>query len=481
MENINNIVTTDENVDVELEYFKIENHKNRGVICKNFVKINESISQSLKDIVINFLSIGKLLNIVKDNKLFVILNYSNIYDYSMDQYSLSRTTVKNLINVYNRFCEVGEMDPSKDTYYLNSVNLKKEFKEYNYSQLVELLPLSDEEIKDYSPSQSVKEIRNNKLISYITKNLNDNEKLIDGTKLKFAVDLIISYFKDKNINVCKYKVTRNTSPYNQNNINIQVEFKDLNNGLICLDYEMENYQFTSKIRSLIPEAYVYNYYRFESDDRTFEKFIKSTLDAFCERYNSYLVEKANTTKEKKVDTKKYDGFVEKNSWLQSAQYVKEIETEVPGTVDKKKLIFTTNSGSTTIIKSKEHDLSLSIDRNEIKFENGSGQISKISFYDLAKDYLRDYLCKMSGQTSDQVIISKKTLQANDVDRALEKLELYKGLFNELQLETEHDSYDDSWGVPQDFEILKSNNPDVEMCTSQSKIIDLFKRIKELEV
>ena len=70
----------------------------------------------------------------------------DIFELSQQEFNLCKTTVKNVIGVATRF-----------GYLFTSI--KDEFKEYNYSQLVEMLPLSDEQIKLVSPDMTQQEIR----------------------------------------------------------------------------------------------------------------------------------------------------------------------------------------------------------------------------------------------------------------------------------------------------------------------------------
>ena len=69
-----------------------------------------------------------------------------------ERFGISSTTVKNFINLYLCF---GNQDSS---YY--SVSLKKEYEDYSYSQLVELLNVEESKLIDYKPEMTIKEIRN---------------------------------------------------------------------------------------------------------------------------------------------------------------------------------------------------------------------------------------------------------------------------------------------------------------------------------
>ena len=100
---------------------------------------------------VDFVLLGGYLN---DLKPFVHDVWSDrkgryckdIFELAQQEFNLCKTTVKNVIGVATRF-----------GYLFTSI--KEEFKEYNYSQLVEMLPLSDEQIKLVSPEMTQQEIR----------------------------------------------------------------------------------------------------------------------------------------------------------------------------------------------------------------------------------------------------------------------------------------------------------------------------------
>lgn len=124
----------------------------------NIVNIYENskkeINKYITSIFNNYLKIGKLLNDVKESNAFVCADYENIYDFAKNEFDLSSTTVKNLIAIFKRFCKC-------DQY--GNVTLLDDFKDFNYSQLVELVSVDNSQIELFKPEMSVKTIRVNKL------------------------------------------------------------------------------------------------------------------------------------------------------------------------------------------------------------------------------------------------------------------------------------------------------------------------------
>lgn len=134
-----------------------------------------SLDFAIRSLTSNFISIGFYLNKIKENSLFLSLGFKDIYDFSESKYKLSKTTTKNFIAIYNRFCDK------------NSNCLQSKFENFSFSQLVELVSVDDNELVYYSPMQTVKEMRISKLNNTID---SDNKKLKDW----FCIDLL-NYLK----------------------------------------------------------------------------------------------------------------------------------------------------------------------------------------------------------------------------------------------------------------------------------------------
>lgn len=85
--------------------------------------------------------------------------YKNIYEFSKYELSLCRTTTKYYMSIHTKFC--------------NGQNVKEEYKEYNYSQLREMIKLADEDLKSVNPSMTCKDIA--KLCRELKKKADDHE------------------------------------------------------------------------------------------------------------------------------------------------------------------------------------------------------------------------------------------------------------------------------------------------------------------
>ena len=150
-----------------------------GVGLCEYIDLEKSINNldsAVKNLATNFMKVGKYLKEVKEHAKFQELGFESIYELTEVNYGFSKTTTKNFISVYDKFG-----DP--DEYQL----IKNKYKEYNFSQLVELVS-EKENMDDYSPLQTVKEIR----LTKFTKNIESDRSKIDKW---FEEDLFVALKK----------------------------------------------------------------------------------------------------------------------------------------------------------------------------------------------------------------------------------------------------------------------------------------------
>jgi len=87
------------------------------------------------------------------------------------------------------------------------------------------------------------------------------------------------------------------------------------------------------------------------------------------------------------------------------------------------------------------------------------------------------LCTASGYESRLEEMNANKQQEESKDKLSE---LHKSFFKQLSLNSEIESYDDSWGMSTECEVLSSNNPDAEISIVDDKLIDLFHQIKDFK-
>lgn len=167
-------------IHLDPKYQNAEVQLSKALIDKadDYKRVTDSIKHTIDNIFENYLNIGNDLNKVESEKLYILGDYANIIDYAMSEFDLSETTIRNVMNIVKRFCDVHG-------------SLKEEYKGLKFSHLVELLPLSDEDLSKFEPKElTVKKIRNIKVQKQIEKKV--NEFFEDGFYLK-CVNLIKEY------------------------------------------------------------------------------------------------------------------------------------------------------------------------------------------------------------------------------------------------------------------------------------------------
>jgi len=106
------------------------------------------INNDLQSIGESFLKLGAHLKEVRDNKYYELGGYKNVFDFALDEFNLSKSSVSRFINIHIAFSENH-----------NSFHIAQKYKEYNYSQLCEMLSCADDLLAEIKPNMSVKDIR----------------------------------------------------------------------------------------------------------------------------------------------------------------------------------------------------------------------------------------------------------------------------------------------------------------------------------
>lgn len=74
----------------------------------------------------------------------------NIYDFAQQEFNLSKSSVKRLIAIVDKFCLKNDIE---------LVELKESYKNFSYSQLSEMLSLTNEQLSKVNSDMSSREIR----------------------------------------------------------------------------------------------------------------------------------------------------------------------------------------------------------------------------------------------------------------------------------------------------------------------------------
>ncbi len=125
--------------------------KHTGAEWYQKISLKESdifIRSNMQSAVRNVIATGYFLKHIRDNQLYLEDGYQNVNEFAMDRYGFSASTVSRYIARNMKFSKGG-----------NSPYIDEKFKEFNKSQLQEMLGISDEQLEQVTPDMTVREIR----------------------------------------------------------------------------------------------------------------------------------------------------------------------------------------------------------------------------------------------------------------------------------------------------------------------------------
>lgn len=109
------------------------------------------IVQDFIDIKSNYIRLGFHLDEFKRYKYYEDFGYSTFDEFVENNFSMDKSAVSRVIKIFYNFAE------RQDNIY--KMWIAKDYEKYSYSQLSEMLPLSDKERKKVTPDMTVKQIR----------------------------------------------------------------------------------------------------------------------------------------------------------------------------------------------------------------------------------------------------------------------------------------------------------------------------------
>ena len=167
------------------------------------------IKQDLKSNEKNLMEVAQRIARIEEEQLYKIGNYKNIIDYCKKEFNLERNRVWEFKKVVYRFCDKRKNFNSYSTSYC----VKSFFKDYDYSKLLALHDITEEEIEQLGikPVMSVREIKRivkrykNELMGSSSENVENEEEKKEVIpeehyNLKYALmvfDMDDTYIRDK--------------------------------------------------------------------------------------------------------------------------------------------------------------------------------------------------------------------------------------------------------------------------------------------
>ena len=175
--------------------------------CKQLETVTNRIMQCVYNVTSNFLEIGFRLYECERYKYYSEAGYDSVYDYALSELGFKKSSTRNFIRVYERFCDHDIVKKALRTekYGILRGNyiILQQYKNFSYSQLTELLSLSDPQIEAIAPApeDTVKDIRSKKQEFYeaAEKWLHDSIIEAVGGKLGFKKQVYEYYQENKSV------------------------------------------------------------------------------------------------------------------------------------------------------------------------------------------------------------------------------------------------------------------------------------------
>lgn len=124
--------------------------------------VTEKIKKAMYEAAKEFVYIGFLLKEVRDYKYYEEGGYESVYDYAEFELGFKRSSTKNFIAIAETF-GIQEYTYHGITTKTQSMSLQTEYEKFNYSQLVEMLAMSNTQRAQATPDMTVKELRHMKM------------------------------------------------------------------------------------------------------------------------------------------------------------------------------------------------------------------------------------------------------------------------------------------------------------------------------
>ena len=132
----------------------------------------------------NFIAAGYYMKYIRDHELFREDGYESIWEFAEDNYGIKKSTASRWMAMNDKFSQGG-----------NSPVLAEEFRDFEKSQLQEMLYLDDKQIETVTPDMTVKEIREVRKPEEPTKELKKPDET-DREYLKAAASHLIKSLHD---------------------------------------------------------------------------------------------------------------------------------------------------------------------------------------------------------------------------------------------------------------------------------------------
>lgn len=122
--------------------------------------VTNKIKKAMYDVARQFVYIGFLLWEVQQYGYYKEHGFQNVYEYAAYELNLKRTTVKNLIGINEAFGSTNTKKLGNGRLTIQrTMSLQPAYEKFNYSQLTEMLSMSEPQRAKVTPDMSIRKIR----------------------------------------------------------------------------------------------------------------------------------------------------------------------------------------------------------------------------------------------------------------------------------------------------------------------------------
>lgn len=134
------------------------------------------MKSDVADLKSRYIALGFHLDEFERNKYYQEFGYENLNDFCLDNLDLDKTAVSRVLGVWSRFAKMNGT--------VRTMFIEENYQEYSYTQLTEMLPIPDAELKKITPCMTCKQIREFK------KNLKEAKKQVpdDSVPLEILIE-----------------------------------------------------------------------------------------------------------------------------------------------------------------------------------------------------------------------------------------------------------------------------------------------------
>lgn len=128
-----------------------ESIEKQTTICYQGISLEDAeiyIHSNLKSIARDMVATGYYLKCIRDGELYREAGYGTIWEYAADRLGFSVSTASRIMSCNDKYSIDG-----------NSPIVAEAYKKFNKSQLMEMLPLGDEQMEQVTPDMTVQQIR----------------------------------------------------------------------------------------------------------------------------------------------------------------------------------------------------------------------------------------------------------------------------------------------------------------------------------